>query len=116
VSLPWPPQLQDLKSDMRRDDDRDDATLIVVLDAAVDFVEEQRAGDFDFDGTSTTLPAPSPQLFLGTLRLAQRYFVRATTPDGLANMGELGSVRIPSSDVDIERLLGVGRFRRPLVG
>jgi hypothetical protein len=31
-------------------------------------------------------------------------------------MGELGSVRIPSSDVDIERLLGVGRFRRPLVG
>lgn len=114
--MPWPPQLQDLKSDMRRDDDRDDAALQVVLDAAVDFVEEQREGDFDFDGSLPLLPGPGPQIFLGTLRLAQRYFVRATTPDGLASMGELGSVRIPSTDVDIERLLGVGRFRAPMVG
>ena len=31
-------------------------------------------------------------------------------------MGELGSARIPSFDPDIEALLGVGRYRPPMVG
>lgn len=114
--MPWPPQLQDLKLEMHRDDDRDDATLQTSLDAAVEHVEEHREGDFDFDGTFPLLPGPGPKIVLGTLRLAHRWFLRATTPDGLVSMGELGSVRIPSSDVDIEEMLGIKRFRAPMVG
>jgi hypothetical protein len=29
---------------------------------------------------------------------------------------DLGSARVPSVDPDIERLLGIGRYRGPMVG
>jgi hypothetical protein len=34
----------------------------------------------------------------------------------MVDMGELGTTRVPSVDPDIERLLGIGRFRAPMVG
>jgi len=114
--LPWPPQLQDLKDYMRRTDDRDDAAMALELDAAVAHVEDQRAGDLDFDGTSSMLPAPAADIVTGTLQLAMRWFGRRQSPDGLVDMGELGSVRIPTTDADIERRLKIGRFRAPMVG
>ncbi|MBB2500264.1 hypothetical protein H5411_14160 [Amycolatopsis echigonensis] len=51
---------------------------------------------------------------LGTVRLAAREFARRRSPEALIDMGELGSARIPSFDPDIERLLGIGRFRGPV--
>lgn len=123
MSLPWPPQLDDLKAELRidRSDTRDDERLQVVLDAAVAHVEEHRAGDFAFFGTETNsagaaLPAPDHDFHLGTVRLAVRWHTLRRSPDGLVDAGDLGTVRVPPVPADIERMLGLGRFRRPLVG
>lgn len=55
--------------------------------------------------------APTPDLILGTLRLAGRWHTRRRSPDGLVSMAELGAARVPSFDPDIERLLKIGRYR-----
>jgi hypothetical protein len=113
--VPWPPQLQDVKGGVV--DSRDDAALQDALDAAVAYVEEQRAGDFTFTGSPTSLlPVPDHKVFRGTVQLARRWHNRLNSPDGLVDMGELGTARIPSVDPDIERQLGIGRFRSPMVG
>jgi hypothetical protein len=115
--MAWPPQLRELKDDLGVTDTRDDVALATVLGAAVEFVEQARGGDFNFDGDpDSELPAPGPMLWLGTVRQAGRWFNRRRSPDGLIDMGELGATRVPSVDPDIERLLGVGRFRAPMVG
>lgn len=122
VSLPWPPQLDDLKAELRldRSDTRDDERLQVVLDGAVAHVESQREGDFNFTGATTgddaALPAPGHDFHLGTIRLAVRWHTLRRSPDGLVDGGELGSVRVPRIPADIERLLGIGAYRCPLVG
>lgn len=117
MSLPWPPQLDDIKAELKieRSDTRDDAALQTVLDAAVDHVELHRAGDFNFDGTATTLPAPGHDFHLGTIRLAVRWHTLRRSPDGLVDAGDFGTVRVPNVPADLERLLGLGRYRRPLV-
>src|SRR5580765_2052889 len=111
---PWPPQVQDLKHELRIDpaDTRDDARLQRNLDAAVSDVEREREGEFDFAGTgvavapaTTPPPTPTPDLVLGTLRLASRFYARSRSPDGMADLGELGAVRVPGTDLDIDRLL-----------
>lgn len=114
----WPPTLDALKTDLRSrgEDpftlDPDDDRLTQVLDAAVAFVERVRAGAFNFDGDlGSELPDPTSDLELGTLRLAGRWHTRRRSPDGLVEMGELGAGRVPSFDPDIDRLLGIGRFR-----
>jgi hypothetical protein len=126
--LVWPPQLGDLKHEMRLTESRDDARLQVVLDAAIDRVSELRAGDFDFSGGPPAvdldltdevyvLPVPDHRLCLGTIRLAWRWYTRSKSPDGLVDLGnDLGSARVPSIDPDIEQMLSVGRYRRPMVG
>jgi hypothetical protein len=109
----WPPALSELKGDMNigPSDTRDDVALQVQLDAAVSFVERVRpAFNYRADPLST-LPAPVPDLNLGTVRLAGRWYTRRKSPDALVAMGDLGSARIPSFDPDIERLLGIGRFK-----
>lgn len=109
--MAWPPVLADLKLDLGVEDDRDDPRLGQVLDAAVGFVQRVRAGDFNFDADpESTLPAPTADLVLGTLRLAGRYHTRRRSPDGLVQMAELGASRVSSYDPDIDRLLGIGRF------
>jgi hypothetical protein len=112
----WPPELQELKDDLGLTDDRDDASLSVLLDAAVAYVERELYGEFDFDGTLAGLvPFPTQDVSTGTIRLAGRWHNRRRSPDGLIDMGELGNARISSYDPDIERMLGIGRFRRPMV-
>jgi hypothetical protein len=124
----WPPQLEDLKHEMRLTDDRDNSRLQAVLDAAIDRVSELRAGDFDFSGGPPLtdldltddvypLPVPGHRICLGAIRLAWRWYTRSKSPDGLVDLGnDLGSARVPSIDPDIEQLLGVGRYRGPMVG
>lgn len=115
--MPWPPQLQDVKEYVGVSDNRDDATLIAALDAAVSYVEDVLAGSYNFIGDPLSLlPAPSPRVVQGTLLYAFRLHNRRRSPDGTIDMGELGAARIPSNDPDIERLLGIGRWRAPMVG
>lgn len=114
----WPPDLDAFKLELRsRGEDPtaldvDDARLRTVLDAAVSFVERVRAGAFNFAGDlGSELPNPSKDLVLGTLRLASRWHTRRRSPDALVEMGELGTSRVPSFDPDIDRLLGIGKYR-----
>jgi hypothetical protein len=114
-TLAWPPELNSLKSDLGIDesDTRDDARLTTMLNAAVAYVERVRP-EFDY----ADLPVgeiPTDDLILGTIRLAGRWHTRRRSPDGLVNMAELGASRVPSFDPDIEKLLGVGRYRAPVI-
>lgn len=113
----WPPSLAFLKIDAKieANDTRDDARLQQVLDAAVVLVQRVRPGfDYDADPMSE-LPDPTADLALGTVRLAERWHARRRSPDGLIAMAELGSSRVPAFDSDIERLLGIGRYRGPVI-
>jgi hypothetical protein len=121
--VPWPPALQDLKDYVGVSDNRDDATLASALEAAIDYVagpEGVRAGELNFSGATTgvesLLPEPGARVVQGTLLYAFRLQNRRRSPDGTIDMGELGTARIPSNDPDIERLLGIGRWRPPMVG
>lgn len=117
----WPPQLDDLKAEMRidRSETADDANLQVALDAAVEYVEVKRAGDFNFTGATTgalaLLPTPGTKIVLGTLRLAVREHTLRRSPDGMIDNGEFGRVAVPRAMADIELLLGIGVYRTPMV-
>ena len=114
----WPPQLDDLKAELNRPrtDTVDDPQLQVDLDGAVAYVERELSGDFNFSGTVTTLPAPPADVFLGTLRLAIRWWNRRRSPEGVIDPGELGQImRVARIDSDLERMLGIGMYRRPMV-
>lgn len=111
----WPPELGELKDDMKITDDRDDDRLQTVLDAAVDFVEDVHEGRYAFGDQLSALPAVPPRMRLGTLRLAGRLHLRRRSPDGLVSNGDLGVARIATSDPDLERLLKIGRFRRSVI-
>ncbi|HEX7038677.1 MAG TPA: head-tail connector protein [Trueperaceae bacterium] len=115
--MAWPPTLDQLKRDMKIEDDRDDERLQQCLDAAVAYVERVRKGDFNFTtDPESELPEPTADLILGTLRLAGRWHIRRRSPDALVDMGELGLSRIATTDPDIERLLRIGRFQKARVG
>ena len=115
--MTWPPTLAELKHDMKieLDDTRDDVRLRQMLDAVASFVERVRPGFNYADDPLDERPAPTADLVLGVLRLAGRWHTRRRSPDGLVAMGELGSARVPSFDPDIERLLGIGRYRGPVI-
>lgn len=71
------------------------------------------ASSFTIDSLSGR-PAPPKDLALGTIRLATRWHARRRSPDALLSMGDLGTARIPNFDPDIERMLGIGRYRGPV--
>lgn len=106
----WPPVLTDLTKDMSVDDELDEEVLQLRLDSAVSFVEDVRA-DISWSGDDQTR-LPTDRLWLGTLALARRWYQRRMSPDGLVNLGEMGSVRVSSGDPDIDRQLRIGRFRQ----
>lgn len=121
IGVLWPPQLDDLKAELKidRSDTADDANLQVALDAAVEYVEEKRAGDFNFTGATTgvlaLLPTPGPKIVMGTLRLAAREHTLRRSPDGMIDAGEFGRVAVPRGMADIELMLGIGTYRPPQV-
>lgn len=115
--MAWPPTIEDLKDDksITLGDSRDDTRLQRNLNAAIAYVERVRAGEFNFDGDPVSdLPDPPADMELGVLRQAARWYIRPRSPDGLVDMGELGTGRVPSFDPDIERMLGIGRYRGPV--
>lgn len=117
----WPPSLTAMKDELKRPqaDTIDDVRMLRDLDAAIEFVQRVRGSSYNFGVSDESgvgeLPDPGRDLVLGTLRLAIRWFTRGRSPDGIIDMGELGSARVPSFDVDIDRLLGIGRFRSPVI-
>jgi len=112
--MQWPPTLDDLKVDLKIDDDRDDARLQLDLDAAIAFAKRVRPDlNLGSDPTSDG-PDPDDDFILGVLRLAGRWNTRRRSPDGLIDAGDLGTSRIPRIDTDIARMLGIDTFRGPV--
>lgn len=118
--MTWPPQRTELKDDLGIEpgDTRDDAKLDRMLGAAVAFVERVRDGAFNFatdPDPLDELPVPTADLELGTIRLAGRWHTRRRSPDGLVAMAEMGAARVTSFDPDIDRMLGIGRYRGAVI-
>jgi hypothetical protein len=115
--MPWPPEVQDVKDYLGLSDNRDDVSIEAALSAAITYVEEARAGDFNFLAVAgSPLPAPPPHVEAGTVELAARWHSMRRSPDGLVDMGELGTARIPAVGSDLQMKLGTGRYRAPMVG
>jgi hypothetical protein len=116
--MSWPPTLEALKKDLgtayKPIDDPADEQLQQVLGAAAAFVERVRPKFNYATDPLSEFPEPTADLELGTIRLAGRWHTRRRSPDGLVQMAELGSARIPSFDPDIDRLLGIGRYMGPV--
>lgn len=107
----WPPTLNDLKAEMNVTDSRDDVALALRLSAAIEFVIEQRS-DIKFD-TSDPLdlrPLVDDRVFLGTLRLAQRWFTQRRSDADTITTAEFGTYTVSAVDQDIQRQLRIGRF------
>lgn len=115
MSDSWPPDLDELKLDMKITDTRDDARLQQVLDASVAFVEKIHAGTWAFGDQLSELDDPPADVRLGTLRLAGRWHLRRRSPDGLISAGDLGTTRVTSFDADIDRMLRIGRYRKSVI-
>lgn len=115
----WPPTLADLKTDRGIDlaDTRDDVVLGNMLTAAIGFVQRVRTRFNYANDPMSTYPDPgtAPDMWLGTVRLAGRWFSRKDSPDAMISMGDLGSGRVTSFDADIDRLLRIGRHSAPLI-
>lgn len=112
----WPPDLAELKDDMKiGTETRDDNRLQTVLDAAVSYVEDIHDGRWAFSDQLSALADPPASVRLGVLRLAGRLHLRRRSPDGLVSNGDLGVARVATSDPDIERLLKIGRFRGSVI-
>jgi hypothetical protein len=97
--------LEELKNDQTLDGQlttRDDEALQRTLDAAMSWVQNHRT-DIDYHG-AWTVPA---EVRLGTVRLAARWFVRRVSPDGLVNLGDLGTGTVMRTDPDIYMQLGI---------
>jgi hypothetical protein len=97
--------LAELKNDQTLDGQltaRDDQALQRTLDAAMSWVQNHRT-DIDYHG-AWTVPA---EVRLGTVRLAARWFVRRVSPDGLVNLGDLGTGTVMRTDPDIYMQLGI---------
>lgn len=110
------PDLDTLKSLFAVPDTRDDAALQLFLNAATKFVMRVRASDLNFDADLTNPnPAPGDDFLLGTYMLAYRWFTRRRSPDGIVQMGDLGTGRVPRVDADIARLLGIDQFSGPVI-
>jgi hypothetical protein len=107
--------IDELKGDRAIDVDRDDDRLQLVLDAALAFASRVRADLNWAEESGSDLPDPSDDHWLGVLRLAGRWHQRRQTPDGIVQTNDQGSWRVPSVDPDVERLLGIGRYRGPVI-
>lgn len=116
--MAWPPTIEDLKVELKRESEPDDPRMQSCLDAAVVVVQRLREGDLNFglgeDGEDD-LPDPGADVHLGTLRLAWRWYTRRRSPDALVQMAELGNGRVPMFDNDIEMLLQIGRHHGPVI-
>ena len=111
----WPPSLADLKLDMTRDAQKDtsDQALTQVLDTAIQFVIDRKAGLINFhegDESESELADPDYTLILGTLRLAESWHAMRGAQLGVLDLGELGATRVSSGSPVADRLLKLGRY------
>lgn len=88
------------------------------------------AGEVERDHIATVVPAvnalvrdwhPTPevlndQIVLGAVMLAARVTRRRNSPAGVEALGEMGATYVSRYDVDLDRMLGLGTYRKLIVG
>lgn len=79
--------------------------------AAATFVERVRP-DLFVEGTFT----PPADVVEGAKLLVARLYSRIGSPAGVASFGELGAASVRSFDPDVDRLLQLGPYRKPVIG
>lgn len=96
--------------------------------AAADFVEDERRdlvipavpAVLDVDGVTVLEPAvpasfgATPRIVLGAAMLVSRLKARQGSPQGLVGFGEFGPATVMREDPDVARMLGIGRFGKPV--
>lgn len=81
-----------------------EADLTVAVAAAEDYIRSRcRWPAVLSDGTRATPPAA---LVEAVRILTGRYLARRNTPTGVVGMDDMGAVRLPGSDADVEALIG----------
>lgn len=88
--------------------ERDAAELGRVVDAVNDLVGE-------WTGIALGDEA-GERIRFGALMLAARVFRRRNSPAGVEALGEMGPVYVSRNDPDLAMMLGLGNYRRPVVG
>lgn len=104
-----PPTVADVKSFLGLDpmDTFDDAWVDQSLKAAVDYVRDRLPGcNWDM---------PSPRQRLGLILLAGRFYERRGADGNDVNAGYEFGGPIPMIGREIQELLGLGRYFRPVV-
>lgn len=94
------------------------ATIDRARAAAGAYVERVR-GDLwaaDADDPDVAVYVPTPDVLEGAVLLAARWHARKGSPVGLASFAEFGATQVVRLDVDVERLLGLGRYAGPVIG
>lgn len=81
--------------------------------AAAAFVEGRRRDLVWLDALPSEVPA---DVWLGAVLLTNRLLARRGSPQGVAEVGEFGPAAVLRTDPDVERLLGLGRYGRPVIG
>lgn len=81
--------------------------------AAAAWVEDHRRDLVWLDALEGDVP---PTVWMGAVLLTNHILSRHGSPQGLAEFGEFGPAAIVRSDPDVERLLGIGRYGRPVIG
>lgn len=112
----WPPTLPTLFKDAQSQvKESESEALQLVLDTAIEFVEDKRSDlAFSMGEISKTKPPPDKMVVLGTIRLALRWHFRRRALQGFVDAGEQGVQRLPASDDDLHRMLKIGRYRKAI--
>lgn len=97
--------------------DEDHPLIEQVRRAAADHCEDQRRDLLrtDPDTAAVTFTATDRVVQAGLLATA-RLLARQSSPTGQVSYGEFGAADILRLDPDVSRLLGVGRYARPIIG
>lgn len=107
----WPPTVDDVQVDIGIGTDVDPVVLATELAAAIAYVQRVRSFNYTGDPLDDR-PAPTDDVWLGTVRLARRWHDRRRSSTGQIYLGDTGTDSVPYTDPDIAQLLGIGRFRR----
>jgi hypothetical protein len=107
----WLP-LPDVLDHLTLEADPGDGQVERARAAAAAYVERVRP-DLDWSAEGFD---PGPDIREGGILLAARWHARRSSPAGLASYAEFGPADVPRLDVDVERLLGIGRNAPPRIG
>lgn len=81
--------------------------------AAAAYVERYRPDLVWLDADKADVPT---DVWLGAVLMTNRLLARRGSPTGVAEFGEFGPASVLRTDPDVERLLGIGRYGRPVIG